>query len=192
VNGNQVKNVKGKKTDVQACLWIHKLHALGLLAGSFMPTVEWQSLTTCYSQGQYLIQQLSKYINKMQKALGLINIGIDGVLNDLMGQSGPLIIEAILAGQPEATQLASLANYPVKKSPAEIAQPLAGNYGEDLLFELGACLSLYHTYQQKLQDCHRLLASKLASLAQPVETPSATPPAAKQPTKHSPTFALRE
>jgi len=100
---------------------------------------------------------------------------------------------SLLAGQREATQLARLANYRVKKSPAEIAQALIGNYREDLLFELGACLSLYDTYQQKLQDCDRLLASKLPHLAQsypqPVETPSA---AAKQRTRHSPTFAFRE
>ena len=46
VNGNQVKNVKGKKTDVQDCLWIQKLHSLGLLSGSFMPMAELQSLIT--------------------------------------------------------------------------------------------------------------------------------------------------
>jgi len=102
----------------------------------------------------------------MQKALRLINIRIEIVLRDIMGQSGPLIIEAILSGQREAHQLASLANYRVKKSRAEIAQALEGHYREDLLFELEACLSLYDTYQAKLQDCDQLLASKLASLAQ--------------------------
>jgi len=79
VNGNQVKNVKGKKTAVQDCLWIQKRHSLGLVRGSFMLTVELQSLRTYYSQRQYLIQQMSKYINKMQKALRLMNIRIDVV-----------------------------------------------------------------------------------------------------------------
>src|SRR6202453_2496552 len=33
VNGSQTKNVKGKKTDVLDCMWIQKLHSLGLLSG---------------------------------------------------------------------------------------------------------------------------------------------------------------
>ena len=36
VGGNQIKNVKGRKTDVIDCMWIQKLHSLGLLSGSFL------------------------------------------------------------------------------------------------------------------------------------------------------------
>ncbi|MFY0255838.1 transposase [Chitinophaga sp. 30R24] len=36
VGGNQTKNVKGRKTDVSDCIWIQKLHSLGLLSGSFL------------------------------------------------------------------------------------------------------------------------------------------------------------
>ena len=36
VNGSQTKNVKGRKTDVIDCMWIQKLHSLGLLSGSFL------------------------------------------------------------------------------------------------------------------------------------------------------------
>jgi transposase len=34
-NGKFTKNIKGKKTDVLDCMWIQKLHTLGLLSGSF-------------------------------------------------------------------------------------------------------------------------------------------------------------
>ena len=37
VNARDIKNVKGKKTDVIDCMWIQKLHSLGLLRGSFLP-----------------------------------------------------------------------------------------------------------------------------------------------------------
>lgn len=36
VGGNQTKNVKGRKTDIIDCLWIQKLHSLGLLTGIFL------------------------------------------------------------------------------------------------------------------------------------------------------------
>lgn len=193
VNGNQIKNVKGKKTDVQDCMWIQKLHTLGLLRGSFLPTYELQTLRTYYSHRQYLINQLSRYVNKMQKALRLMNLRLDVVVNDIMGQSGRLIIEAMLGGERDASQLASLANYRVKKSKEEIALSLEGNYREDLLFELRSCLSLYDTYRQQLKECDTVLASKIAVLASTYQPPSAITheKPAKQRTKHSPTFDIQ-
>ena len=38
-NGKFSKNTKGKKTDVLDCIWIQKLHTLGLLSGSFLPDI---------------------------------------------------------------------------------------------------------------------------------------------------------
>ena len=40
VNGRPIKHVPGRKSDVQDCQWIQKLHALGLLNGSFRPDAE--------------------------------------------------------------------------------------------------------------------------------------------------------
>ncbi|HEV2320047.1 MAG TPA: transposase [Verrucomicrobiae bacterium] len=37
VNARQTKNVAGRKSDVQDCQWIHRLHTYGLLQGSFRP-----------------------------------------------------------------------------------------------------------------------------------------------------------
>ena len=73
VNSGHIKNVKGKKTDVIDCMWIQKLHSLGLLSGSFLLSDHLQTLRTYYVHRQYLIEQVSKYINKMQKALRLMN-----------------------------------------------------------------------------------------------------------------------
>ncbi len=36
-NGKFTKNIKGRKTDIQDCAWIQKLHSIGLLSGSFLP-----------------------------------------------------------------------------------------------------------------------------------------------------------
>ena len=43
-NGKFTKNIKGRKTDVQDCQWIQKLHSLGLLSGSFLPDDETEKL----------------------------------------------------------------------------------------------------------------------------------------------------
>lgn len=164
VNGNQIKNVKGKKTDVLDCLWIQKLHSLGLLNGSFLPAAEIQSLRTYHRHRIHLIEQCSRYINKMQKAMRLMNIRLDVVLNDVMGQSGRLIIEAILAGERDPDKLASLANYRVKKSREEIAKALIGNWRNDLLFELRRCLTLHDVYYHEIKECDHQLEIAIRSL----------------------------
>ena len=37
VDPRQVKNVRGRKTDVEDAAWIQKLHSFGLLSGAFRP-----------------------------------------------------------------------------------------------------------------------------------------------------------
>ena len=46
VGGNQTKHVQGRKTDVLDCMWIQKLHSLGLLSGSFLLNDTLQELRT--------------------------------------------------------------------------------------------------------------------------------------------------
>ena len=96
VNGKYTKNVKGRKTDVLDCMWIQKLHSLGLLSGSFLPDEHIRELQSYYHHRQYLIRQSASYMQKMQQALRLMNLRLDVVLRDITGLTGTTIIEAIL------------------------------------------------------------------------------------------------
>ncbi|WP_431213366.1 IS110 family transposase [Puia sp. P3] len=116
VQGNQTRNVQGKKTDILDCMWIQKLHALGLLSSSFLLSDYLQTLRTHYSHREHLVEQTAMYINKMQKALRLMNIRLDVAIRDLAGKSGRAILDAILAGHRDPNYLASLAHFRVKKA----------------------------------------------------------------------------
>ena len=196
VNGTQTKNVKGKKTDVLDCIWIQKLHSLGLLSGSFILSDYLQQLRTYYAHRHYLIEQTSKYTNKMQKALRIMNIRLDIVLNDIAGQSGMAIIDAILAGERDPHQLSRLVSGRVRKSKQEIAESLHGQWRSDLLFELQSCLSLYRIYEKAIIDCDRQIESTLLDHV-PVGDQSEFASnlkiqgPAKQSKKRSPTFNVR-
>src|SRR6185437_1239169 len=99
VQGGQTKNVRGKKTDVLDCLWIQKLHALGLLSSSFLLSDYLQTLRTYYAHRDHLVAQTAMYITKMQKALRLLNIRLDIAIRDIAGKTGRAILEAILQGR---------------------------------------------------------------------------------------------
>lgn len=195
VNGGQVRNVKGKKTDVLDCLWIQKLHSLGLLSGSFLLSNYLQRLRTFYSHRKHLIEQTSKYINKMQKALRLMNVRLDVAIDDIMGKSGRRIIDDILAGERDPNNLALLADGRVKKSKQEIAAALEGQWRDDLLFELKSCLTLHDIFQKAIVECdmqmEKLMKNhfmELDTVAVPQTSSSASK---KSKGKHAPHYNVR-
>ncbi len=191
-SGSQTKNVKGRKTDVIDCIWIQKLHSLGLLSGSFLLNDILQQLRAYYYHRMHLIQQASMYVHKMQKSLRLMNIRLDIALRDITGQSGLTIIEAILAGNRNPDYLSGLVNCRVKKSRQEIADSLSGSWREELLFELKVCLDFYKLYEKALLDCDKKIESKLLEYAPQriisVEEERMLKKNNKNDRKHSPAF----
>lgn len=153
VNASQVKNVKGKKTDVKDCQWIWQLHSVGLLSASFQPDEFTEELRTINRHRKSLIEGASRYVAKMQKALTLMNIQLPIVLSDITGKSGQAIISAILSGERDGRRLAQLADPRVKADKATIAKALTGYWHEQHLFTLDQCWQMYHFHQKQISQC---------------------------------------
>lgn len=151
VQGTQTKNLKAK-TDVKDAQWIQKLHTLGLLKGSFLPSDMTLKIRILHRHRQSLIEQSSAYINKMQKSLRLMNFRLDVVINDIMGVSGVRIIEAILNGIYQGEELAKFADKRVKRSKEEIADALQGEANPEYMYELRDCYDLFKILKSKIQN----------------------------------------
>lgn len=147
-NGKFTKNIKGRKTDVQDCQWIQRLHALGLLTGSFLPDAATEELRTYCRHRTSLLEMAALTTQKMQKHLRL-----DVVVRDITGQTGMAIMEAICRGETKPETLASFRHGNCRKSREEIARALCGNGRRDLLFALSQELEMYKTLQQKTAAC---------------------------------------
>lgn len=106
-NGKFTKNIKGKKTDVQDCQWIQKLHTIGLLSGSFLPDQATEQLRTYCRHRSNLIDNAADTTRKMQKYLRLLNLRLDVVVKDIVGLTGLKIINAICTGETCPQKLAS-------------------------------------------------------------------------------------
>lgn len=164
VNPRQLKNVSGRKSDVQDCQWIQKLHTFGLLGASFRPADPY-CVARCYLRlREDLVASRSGQILRMQKALHQMNVQLPHVLSDITGESGLKIIEAILAGERDPLQLARLANRSVKASRQKIAAALTGDYRPEHLFALRTAYELYQTYQKKIDRCDEALVEQLDHL----------------------------
>ena len=99
VNGREVRNVPGRKSDVKDCQWLRQLHAYGLLTKSFIPNDNIRILRSYMRLRQDHIRASATQINLMQKALTLMNIRLAEAINDITGASGLRIIEKIISGE---------------------------------------------------------------------------------------------
>ncbi len=152
-NGKFTKNIKGRKTDVQDCQWIQKLHSIGLLTGSFLPDAATEQLRTYCRHRTNLLEQAADTTRKMQKYLRLLNLRLDVVVNDICGLTGLAIINSICSGETNPEKLASLRNTNCKKSEEEIAKALQSNGRKDFLFALQQELEMYNHLQSKIKLC---------------------------------------
>jgi transposase len=152
-NGKFTKNIKGKKSDVQDCQWIQKLHTLGLLTGSFLPDVTTEQLRTYCRHRSNLLEQAADTVRKMQKYLRLLNLRLDVVVKDIVGLTGLKIIESICKGEINPEKLASFRNGNCKKSEEEIAKALQTNGRKDYLFALKHEYEMYLNLQSKITEC---------------------------------------
>jgi transposase len=194
VNARHTKNVPGRKSDVQECQWLLKLHAFGLLNNSFQPTDEIRIARTLWRQRGDLVADASSAIQRMQKVLIEMNIQLSYVLSDISGVSGMSMIGAILDGERDPWTLAALVQPGVKATAADIAKSLEGNWRKELLFVLRQEVELYRMYQEKIQACDFQLREHLESLGGRVDLeaqPIGPKPKGKKGSKNAPPFDLR-
>ena len=194
VNARHTKNLPGRKSDVQECQWLLKLHAFGLLNNSFQPSDKIRVSRNLWRQRGNLTAAASSAIQRMQKVLTEMNIQLGTVLSDLSGVSGMKIIRAILAGERNPWKLVALVDPGVKAKPADIAKSLEGNWREELLFILRQEVDLYEFYQRKITDCDGQLRKHLESFSSKVDLtaqPLGPKPKGKKGSKNAPQFDLR-
>ncbi|MBF9255766.1 IS110 family transposase [Pontibacter sp. 172403-2] len=160
-NGKFTKNIKGRKTDVQDCQWIQRLHSLGLLTGSFLPDKSTEELRTYCRHRTSLLETAAVTTQKMHKYLRLLNLRLDVVVRKVTGQTGMAIIEAICRGETDPEKLACFRHGNCRKSKEEIARALHGNGRRDLLFALSQELEIYKVLQEKIAACDEAIEKLL-------------------------------
>jgi transposase len=97
-NAGQVRNVPGRKSDVNDAMWLADLLAHGLLRGSFVPPAAVQELRDLRRTRKQLVRARGQHVQRIEKVLEDANLKLTGVLTDVIGASGRRILEALIAG----------------------------------------------------------------------------------------------
>jgi transposase len=188
------RQIKGRpKTDQRDCQWIQRLHKHGLLPSIFQPNEAAQTLRDYVRQRANLVRLSGEHIQRMQKALQLMNLKLTKVLGDVTGVTGLKIIRALLAGERDPHQLAQLRDRRCQHTAAEIAVALDGRYRAEHVTELRCCLTLWEKYQQVIAELDTVIAGQLQTMRRQTSLPPLPPKTRQRGRKpHDPTFDVRE
>ncbi len=151
-NAAHVKNVPGRKTDVNDAMWLAELLAHGLIRASFVPPVAVQELRTrtrtptpTYTlkrTRKQFVRQRSTHVQRIEKVLEDANLKLSVVLSDILGKSGRAVLQALIDGQTDPERLASCVSGRVKAGRAELLEALRGH------------VSAHHRFMLKLHLGH--------------------------------------
>lgn len=158
-NAMHVKNVPGRKTDIQDATWLADLLAHGLVRASFVPESRIQHLRALTRTRKQCVHEKSRHIQRLQKVLQDANIKLTSVLSDIMGKSGRAILEGLIGGESDPEVLAGLATTRLRASREEVVESLRGRFDSSHSF----LLELHYRQVQTIEKMIAKLDAQLGS-----------------------------
>jgi transposase len=139
VNPQHIKALTGKKCDRRDASHLTDLLQHGLLQGSFIPSAAIRHLRDLTRNRARTVQEASRIKSRIQKVLEEANVKLGSVATDVLGVSGRLMLNGLVAGKQGPAELADLAVGVLRKKRDQLVQALSG----------------------KVNDHHRLMLDKL-------------------------------
>ena len=125
-NPSQIKNLPGRKSDVNDATWMADLHAHGLIQGSFVPAGEITALRELTRTRKQFVREIARHTLRIQKLLDVAGLKITGPISQIMGVTGRRIVKALIAGETDPSRLADLADCRLKASRKDLMEALDG------------------------------------------------------------------
>lgn len=163
-NAQHIRNVPGRKTDVNDATWIADLLAHGLIRSSFVPPAPIQELRDLTRTRKQLVREISQHSQRIQKVLEDANLKLGSVLSDVLGKSGRAILAALIAGETDPKRLAELAQGHARKKRGELTEALHGRIRDHHRRLLKVHLELVGALEQALADIDATVGKTLAPI----------------------------
>jgi transposase len=169
VNARHVKQVPGRKTDVSDAAWLCRLAEAGLLKASFVPPRPVRQLRNLTRYRKTQIQERSREVNRLHKALEDAGIKLDCVAADVMGKSGRDMLDALVAGTTDPGVLAELARRQMRKKIPQLREALEGHFDEHHALWIGAILAHIDFLDEQIERLTDAIEEQIRPFAPAVE-----------------------
>ena len=125
-NAMHIRNVPGRKSDMNDATWIADLLAHGLIRSSFVPPAPIQELRDLTRTRRQLVHEVARHVLRIQKTLEDANLKLTQVMSNIVGVSGRAILNALVAGETDPDRLVDLTHGRLKASRADLRDALHG------------------------------------------------------------------
>jgi len=146
-NAMHIRNVPGRKSDMNDATWIADLLAHGLIRSSFVPPAPIQELRDLTRTRRQLVHEVARHVLRLQKTLEDVNLKLTQVMSNIVGVSGRAILNALVAGETDAERLADLTHGRLKAPRADLVDALHGRITEHHRFMLKLHLTQIDTLE---------------------------------------------
>jgi len=107
-NAAHIKNVPGRKSDVNDAVWIADLLAHGLIRASMVPPTQIQEMRDLTRTRKKLGGEVVQHTQRIQKVLEDANVKLSSVVSEVLGMNGRRILAAIIDGESDPEKLAQV------------------------------------------------------------------------------------
>ena len=163
VNPRHMKNVPGKRTDYHECQWIQFLHERGLLRPAFRPDSAVRAVRTLARERSDLVEMNGQHVQHIHKSLTEMNLQIHRVISDITGTTGLAMLDAIVAGERDASKLAKLKDPRVKADNETIRKSLEGQWRDEQVLVIKRRLVLYREHLVAISEMSLEMEKRIAA-----------------------------
>lgn len=154
VNARHIKNVPGRKTDIEDSRWLAGLLQHGLLRGSFIPAKDirhWRELGRSRRKNT---EAIGDYKRRVHKLFESANIKIDSVVSDLFSMTGRNLISRLLSGTftLSLTDVQECARGRLRDKTQELYRSIQGFFEEHHRFLLAGMMRILKTLEQENEE----------------------------------------
>jgi transposase len=168
-NAQHIRNVPGRKTDVNDAMWIAELLAHGLIRSSFVPPTPIQELRDLTRTRKQLVREIAQHSLRIQKVLEDANLKIASVLTDVLGLSGRAMLSAIIAGEEDPEHLADLARGRARQKRSALIEALRGRVTPHHRALLKMHLGVIASLESALEEVDALVGKALKPISRAAE-----------------------
>src|SRR3712207_1247672 len=166
LNARHLKNVSGRKTDVQDAAWICQLIEHGLVRPSFVPPKEIRELRNLTRYRKAQIEERTREIQRLEKVLQDAGIKLSSVATRVLGASGRAMLDALLSGTTDPEVLAELARGRLRPKPPALRDALEGSFSSHHALMVGKILAHVDYLDESIADLSTEIERGNAPLSQ--------------------------
>jgi len=163
-----IKNVPGRKTDMNDSHWIAQIHRYGLIKPSFIPEDEFHRMRLLSRHRTNLVEDRGRVRNRVQKVLEDGNIKWGSIVSDVFGKSGLQVLDLIADGCTDAGVLTTKVTTKIKRK-EEVRKSLTNCLTTQHCFLIKQLMDQFYYLRNQIQTLENELVDLVAPYAHLVD-----------------------